>query len=560
MNSISIKAKLAAVFAVMFLLVVGLGVFAGTRLAIVNDVARDIGTSWLVSMRYSSAVAIDASKLRIAESRHILSTDAADKAKVERDLADRLEVIRADQAKYEPTIATPAEAAAYAQVKAALAEYVAIHREMLDLSRRNEGQKAAELFMGRSRDAFQRATEGLDRIIQMNSDGSDAAVKAGEDTYERAKVLTGLIVALVGLLAAGAFLLMQLSVSKPVRTMTDAMTRLADGDAGVEVPALDHKDEIGAMARAVQVFKQNLIRNHRMEQEAKEAEERARVEKRQAMLDLARRFEDRVGGIVNSVGSAATELQATATQLSAAVEEVSAQCIAVAAASEEASANVQTVAAASEEMSSSIQGLSERVSLAASRSKAAAEGAGLAQRELDALSSAIEQVDQIVASINAVASQTNLLALNATIEAARAGEAGKGFAVVAQEVKNLANQTHTMTDQIASNLSAVKSASSRTVDAMRTIIGQVADIDHSTAEMAASVEQQSVATGEISRNAQQAASGTVEVSHNVSGIQRAEADTSGATSNVKTASDELARQAAMLKSEVDAFLSEIRAA
>ncbi|MBP2295458.1 methyl-accepting chemotaxis protein [Azospirillum rugosum] len=560
MNSISIKAKLAAVFAAMFLLVIGLGVFAGSRLAIVNDVARDLGTNWLVGMRYASAVSIDFGKFRIAESRHILSTDEVGKTKVEKDLEERLSVIRADQAKYEPTITPGAETAVYQEVKAALAEYLAIHKELLALSRQNDGQKAAALFMGRSREAYQKVMDGLDRIITINTNGGDAAVKAGEDTYDHAKVMTGLIVALVGLLAAGAWLLMQLSVSKPVQTMTGAMTRLADGDVGVEVPALDHKDEIGAMARAVQVFKQNLIRNRRMEQEAKEADERARAEKRQAMLDLARRFEDRVGGIVNSVGSAATELQATATQLSAAVEEVSNQCVAVAAASEQASANVQTVAAASEEMSSSIQGLSERVSLAASRSKAAADGAGLAQRELDALSTAIEQVDQIVASINAVASQTNLLALNATIEAARAGEAGKGFAVVASEVKNLANQTHTMTDQIASNLSAVKSASSRTVDAMRTIIGQVADIDRSTAEMAASVEQQSAATGEISRNAQQAATGTVEVSHNVSGIQRAEADTSGATSNVKTASDELARQAALLKSEVDAFLGEIRAA
>lgn len=353
MNSITIKAKLAAVFAVLFLLVVGLGVFAGTRLAIVNDVARDLGTNWLVSMRYASAVGIDFGKFRTAESRHILSTDEAGKAKVDGDLDTRLKQLRADQAKYEPTVTPGAEAAAYEEVKAALADYLALHKELLALSRQNQNEKAAALFMGRSRDAYQKVTDALDRIIAINSDGGDAAVKAGEETYDHAKVMTGGIVAVVGLLAAGAWLLMLLSVSKPVRTMTTAMTRLADGDASVEVPALAHKDEIGEMAQAVQIFKENLIRNRQMEQEAKAAEERAKVEKRQAMLDLARRFEDRIGGIVNTVGSAATELQATATQLSAAVEEVSAQCVAVAAASEQASANVQTVAAASEEMSSS---------------------------------------------------------------------------------------------------------------------------------------------------------------------------------------------------------------
>ncbi|MCW2245844.1 methyl-accepting chemotaxis protein [Azospirillum fermentarium] len=211
-------------------------------------------------------------------------------------------------------------------------------------------------------------------------------------------------------------------------------------------------------------------------------------------------------------------------------------------------------------MSAAINELSQRVSRSAQRSKAAAEGAETAQRQLDVLAGAIEQVDQIVAAINAVASQTNLLALNATIEAARAGEAGKGFAVVASEVKNLANQTHAMTDQIGSQMAAVKDASSRTVTAMHAILAQVADIDRSATEMAASVEQQSAATAEISRNAQQAATGTAEVSRNVVGIQQAETDTGHASVNVKTAADALAEQADTMKTAVAAFLADIRAA
>ena len=350
------------------------------------------------------------------------------------------------------------------------------------------------------------------------------------------------------------------SVSAPLTRVHDVMVRLGENDLSADVPERSRRDEIGDMARTLEHFKANLVRNRQMELESKEAGNRADAEKRKSMFDMAQRFEVRVGSIVNAVGSAATELQATASQLAAAVEEVGAQCAAVATASEEASANVQTVASASEEMSTSIRELSTRVTRAAERSKAAADGAGQAQKQLDALSSAIEQVDQIVAAINAVASQTNLLALNATIEAARAGEAGKGFAVVASEVKNLANQTHAMTEQIGNQIGAVKSASGRTVEAMRTIIGQVGEIDQSTSEMATSVEQQGAATGEISRNAQQAAVGTTEVSRNVNGIQQAESETSAATHNVKRAADNLAGQASMLKQEVDGFLAEIRAA
>ncbi|GAA4252943.1 HAMP domain-containing protein [Azospirillum formosense] len=352
----------------------------------------------------------------------------------------------------------------------------------------------------------------------------------------------------------------QFGIVRPVQAIVTCLRGLADGKLDTEVYGTDRKDEVGQIAATADVFKRNLLHSRAMEREAKEAEARSQEEKRAAMLALAGRFESQVGVIVNDVGGAAAELQATAAQLASAVEEVGAQCNAVAGASEEASANVQTVASASEEMSASIHELAERVSRAAARSKAAAEGANLAQTQLDSLSAAIEQVDQIVASINAVASQTNLLALNATIEAARAGEAGKGFAVVASEVKNLANQTHAMTEQIGNQIAAVKSASGRTVDAMRAIIIQVEDIDRSTAEMAASVEQQSAATGEISRNAQQAASGTAEVSGNVAGIQQAESETSAATHSVKEAADQLAERASSLKREVDQFLAEVRAA
>ena len=370
----------------------------------------------------------------------------------------------------------------------------------------------------------------------------------------------GLVVAGLSALALLLGWAVARSVTRPLSRVHGVMLRLADHDLDAEVPERGRRDEIGGMARTLEVFKENLLRNRQMEQERRDAAVQAAAEKRAAVFDLANRFESRVGRIVDQLGRSASGFKETASHLSGAVRKAEQECTSVASASEQASVNVQAVASAAEEMSTAIRGLSGRVSQAAQRSRATAERAEQARSHLDALSTAIEQVDQVVASINVVASQTNLLALNATIEAARAGEAGKGFAVVASEVKNLASQTHAMTEQIGQQISTVKAASDRTVEGMRGIIDQVEHIDQSAAEMAASVEQQSAATGEISRNAQQAAVGPNEVSRSVVDIRKAEQESGVAARQVIQSADTLAADAALLKHELEAFLAEIRTA
>lgn len=370
----------------------------------------------------------------------------------------------------------------------------------------------------------------------------------------------GLVVAGISCLALLLGWAVARSVTRPLSRVHGVMLRLADHDLDAEVPECGRRDEIGGMARTLEVFKENILRNRQMEQERRSAAARASAEKREAVFDLANRFESRVGRIVDQLGRSAKGFQETASHLSAAVQKAEQECTSVASASEQASVNVQAVASAAEEMSTAIRDLSGRVAQAAQRSKMTAERAEQARSHMDALSTAIEQVDQVVASINAVASQTNLLALNATIEAARAGEAGKGFAVVASEVKNLASQTHAMTEQIGQQISTVKAASDRTVEGMRAIIGQIEHIDQSAAEMAASVGQQSAATDEISCNAQQAAIGTNDVSRSVVDIRKAEQESGIAARQVTQSADALAADADLLKHELDAFLAEIRAA
>ena len=349
-------------------------------------------------------------------------------------------------------------------------------------------------------------------------------------------------------------------ISRVLRGLGAKMRSLADGNLSTRFPEAERGDEIGAMAKAVLVFQTNARDKQRLEAEQAASAQRAGEEKRRAMLALAASFEQSIGAVVRTVSDAAATMEERAAEMNRAAAQTDELATSVAAATEQTSANVQTVAAASEELAGSIQEISRQVAESSRIAGEAVTLSGRANDKVGGLAEAVQKIGAVVQLINDIASQTNLLALNATIEAARAGEAGKGFAVVASEVKNLANQTHAMTEQIGNQIAAVKSASNRTVDAMRAIITQVEDIDRSTAEMAASVEQQSAATGEISRNAQQAANGTAEVSRNVVGIQQAEAETSAATHSVKGAADQLAERAVGLKREVDQFLAEVRAA
>ncbi|WP_448202599.1 methyl-accepting chemotaxis protein [Azospirillum sp. sgz302134] len=558
LQNLSITTKILAALLLMAALTVGTNLYSLTGMSRIDAQYSELidqEAKATIAMARSNRVLADIGQLAY---KMIAETDDAAMKRIAKQMDEEFAILRTTlaDAKRLPEVRSDVE-----RLMAETETTIRLFPDVQKATLANDNVLAMRLMAEKIEPAMAQTRK---RIVEVTTDITGRLDKASDDataftntTYNTTLGVSGLgIVLFLGL----AYLQVRNGIVQPIRRTVAIMERLAGGDASVDVEGHNRKDEVGAIARTVLVFKQNLIRTREMEREAKEAEARAAAEKRKGMLDMASRFEQRVGGIVNAVGSAATELQATASQLAAAVEEVSAQCTAVAAASEQASANVQTVASASEEMSAAIRQLSDRVTRAAGRSKAAADGAVQAQKQLDALSGSIEQVDQIVAAINAVASQTNLLALNATIEAARAGEAGKGFAVVASEVKNLANQTHAMTEQIGSQIATVKGASDRTVDAMRTIIGQVEDIDHSTSEMAASVEQQSAATTEISRNAQQAAIGTSEVSRNVGGIQQAEGESSAATQNVKRAADDLAGQASLLKQEMDSFLSEIRAA
>jgi methyl-accepting chemotaxis protein len=350
------------------------------------------------------------------------------------------------------------------------------------------------------------------------------------------------------------------SIIKPMGAMTRTMTCLAEGDKAVEVPALTDRNEMGEVARAVQVFKENAIRVETLQAEQERARTQVEADRRQAKQALAQSFEASVQGVVENVASAASAMQTTAQAVASVAENASRQSTAVAAAADQASSNVQTVATAAEEMSSSIGEIGRQVSEAATISRAAAAEAEDTNAMVRELADAARRIGDVVNIINEIASQTNLLALNATIEAARAGDAGKGFAIVASEVKGLANQTVRATEEIGQQIAGVQAATGEAVGQIQGIGSIIGRINEISSMIAAAVEEQAAATQEIARSVQQAAMGTQDVTQNIGAVSQAADETGRAAGNVLSAAMDLSRNSETLHAEVTRFLANVRAA
>ncbi|SDU24924.1 Methyl-accepting chemotaxis protein [Stappia sp. ES.058] len=350
------------------------------------------------------------------------------------------------------------------------------------------------------------------------------------------------------------------SVSGPISRMNATMLRLADGDLGTDVPYQGRGDEIGDMASAVQTFKDNALEVKRLESQQAELEARAAEDARVAREKLASEFEAAVGGIVDSVASAATEMLASAQTLSASAEENSASSATVSAAAEEASTNVQAVSGAAEELSSSISEINRQVNDSQEISEAAVQSVAATNQRVSTLTTAADKIGEVIALITDIAEQTNLLALNATIEAARAGEAGKGFAVVAAEVKELASQTAKATEEIGKQIKGIQGATEETVGSIGSIGETIDRIRQVSTAISASVEQQGSATHEIARNIEQVSSGMYEVTTTITSVSSTAAETGAASSQLVSAANELSQQSEVLRSEVDKFLRGVRAA
>ncbi|AWK88984.1 methyl-accepting chemotaxis protein [Azospirillum thermophilum] len=378
--------------------------------------------------------------------------------------------------------------------------------------------------------------------------------------FRRHALQAGGIGLLAGAVALALALLVSRSITGPLLRLSAAMRRLADHDLTVTVPDTGRRDEIGEMARAVDIFKERGEENQRLRREQEEAEERSLAERKAMLVRLADSFERSVRDVVSVVADSATEMRTAAESLSATTETAAAKAAAAALAADESSASVNTVAGATEQLSSSIQEIGRQVAASHGVAAKAVTEATRTNDLMSGLARAANEVGDVVNLINSIAGQTNLLALNATIEAARAGEHGKGFAVVASEVKSLANQTAKATEDIQARIAEIQQATGTAVSAIRDIGDVIGEMNSITSTIAAAIEQQGAATRDISGNVTQAAQGTRTVSANITTANQASAEAGAAASQVLGGAGQLAQAAEKLRAEVDSFLAGIRAA
>jgi len=402
-------------------------------------------------------------------------------------------------------------------------------------------------------------TDGAHRL-QESATGTAVAARAALLHNASAALFDLLAAAAAVVVVAGAigFVILR-AVVRPIGAITEVIVRLAKGDRGITVVGLGRKDEIGAMAGAIEVFRTSMIESERLTA-AETAENDARLQRAHRLDDATTSFQGKVANLVRQFSTAADDMRDAAGSMSAAAEQTTQQSSLVANASERATANVQTVAAATEELAASSRQIGHEVAESAKIASRAVADTKRTDAVVQTLMVGAQKIGEVVTLIQNIATQTNLLALNATIEAARAGEHGKGFAVVASEVKALANQTARATEEIGGQITQIQDATRQAVTDIKGIAATIGEINGIAATIAAAVEQQSAATREISRSVQEAAQGTEEVSSNIGEVKRAATSTSSTAGQVLDAARQLSKQAEGLTGEVNDFIALVQAA
>ncbi|MGH1571485.1 methyl-accepting chemotaxis protein [Methylobacterium sp. P31] len=529
-----------------------------TQIERVNDSAREIREVW---MRKNDGLAeLQFMPLRYHTTiRKVVAVDEGENRDLDSEFVELNASIPERFGRYRALVGSLRERALWDAFEKRWQVYLSARESIVAALKRGDRAGARDA-IAPARQPLVETFGALSDLAKVNADGTNAAEARAQGAFRAAWMITvSLLIA--GLAVTGAMLWEVLrGIARPIRIMTAAMSRLAAEDVTVAIPAAGRRDEIGAMAASVQVFKDGLLRARSLQEEAARARADAEAQRKTGLRQMADSFEGSVGGIIGTVSGATAALRATAARMTEAASGTAGRSADVARAAELAATNVNTAAAAAEELGTSVQEIGRQVSGSATLTQAAVAEAEATAHLIQDLSGAAARVGDVVTMISNIAEQTNLLALNATIEAARAGEAGRGFAVVAAEVKELAGQTAKATEEIAGQIGRIQASTGDAVSAIDRIGGRIREISAVAMRIAAAVEEQGAATQEIVRNVSQAALGAGEVTSTISEVAGSANETGAAAQQVLASVSELSHHAEHLSDEVARFLATVRAA